>query len=130
MEASTPAVAVEVPDKVDELSDNLKAVAVQDLQPDLTDSSIEVPPHRSHDPKTNAKRVDPFQFGQRFLSAEDNVYEFNAWDHVQQDDEYKEWAEGQIAKQREAPVSDFDKSTCLFFFYYLHNLFPDDHQNA
>lgn len=67
-------------------------------------------PHRSHDPENNLKRSDPFQFGSRLLSEEDNVFEFNAWDHVETDDTYKEYAELQYAKQREAPVSDFDKS--------------------
>jgi tRNAThr (cytosine32-N3)-methyltransferase len=73
----------------------------------------QVPPHRSHDPQKNLKRTDPFQFGSRLLSEEDNVFEFNAWDHVETDETYKEYAELQYAKQREAPVSDFDKSMLL-----------------
>lgn len=68
------------------------------------------PPHRSHDPATNLKRTDPFQFGSRYLTEEDNVFEFNAWDHVETDDAYKEYAEQQFEKQRQSPVSDFDKS--------------------
>jgi hypothetical protein len=79
-----------------------------------------VPPHLSHDPENNLKRSDPFQFGSRLLSQEDNVFEFNAWDHVETDDTYKEYAELQYAKQREAPVSEFDKSMysdfCLPYF--------------
>ncbi len=67
-------------------------------------------PYRSHDPNNNLKRSDPFQFGSRYLQEDDNVFEFNAWDHVETDDTYKEYAEVQYAKQREAPVSDFDKS--------------------
>ncbi|KAF8847007.1 methyltransferase [Acephala macrosclerotiorum] len=74
-----------------------------------TDPPQATPPHRSHDPENNLKRSDPFQFGSRFLSEEDNVFEFNAWDHVETDDTYKEYAELQYTKQREAPVSDFDK---------------------
>jgi tRNAThr (cytosine32-N3)-methyltransferase len=70
----------------------------------------QVLPHRSHDPEKNLKRTDPFQFGSRLLNEEDNVFEFNAWDHVETDDTYKEYAELQYAKQRESPVSDFDKS--------------------
>jgi tRNAThr (cytosine32-N3)-methyltransferase len=69
-----------------------------------------IPPHRSHDPATNLKRTDPFQFGSRYLTEEDNVFEFNAWDHVETDDAYKEYAEQQFEKQRQSPVSDFDKS--------------------
>ncbi|KAG2419281.1 hypothetical protein HFD88_004076 [Aspergillus terreus] len=69
-----------------------------------------VPPHRSHDPSNNLKRTDPFQFGSRYLEEGDDVYEFNAWDHVQPDDEFKAFAEEQYSKQRAAPVSEFDKS--------------------
>jgi tRNAThr (cytosine32-N3)-methyltransferase len=93
----------------------------------------QVPPHRSHDPEKNLKRTDPFQFGSRLLSEEDNVFEFNAWDHVETDDTYKEYAELQYAKQRESPVSDFDKSKlplsfvarCSFIFTTPHQQ-PDD----
>ncbi|GIC88391.1 tRNA(Thr) (cytosine(32)-N(3))-methyltransferase [Aspergillus udagawae] len=68
-----------------------------------------VPAHRSHDPANNLKRTDPYQFGSRYLEEGDDVFEFNAWDHVEPDDEFKAFAEVQYAKQREAPVSDFDK---------------------
>lgn len=67
------------------------------------------PPHRSHDPQFNQKRSDPFQFGSRYLQEQDDVFEFNAWDHVETDDTYKEYAEQQYEMQRNAPVSDFDK---------------------
>lgn len=69
----------------------------------------EVPPHLSHDPQANLKRSDPFQFGSRYLSETDNVFEFNAWDHVETDDVYKEYTERQLELQRQAPVTDFDK---------------------
>ncbi|KAJ4250607.1 hypothetical protein NW762_011866 [Fusarium torreyae] len=71
--------------------------------------AAEVPPHRSHDPTNNLKRSDPFQFGSRYLNEGDDVFEFNAWDHVETDDTYKEYAEQQYAKQRQHPVSDFEK---------------------
>ncbi|CEJ94520.1 Putative Methyltransferase domain-containing protein [[Torrubiella] hemipterigena] len=74
-----------------------------------TESVKEVPPHLSHDPKNNMKRSDPFQFGSRYLEQGDNVFEFNAWDHVETDDTYKEYTEQQLEMQRQAPVSDFDK---------------------
>ncbi|ORY71996.1 methyltransferase domain-containing protein [Pseudomassariella vexata] len=81
---------------------------------DKTSSSTveeqELPAHRSHDPQYNQKRSDPFQFGSRYLQEQDNVFEFNAWDHVETDDTYKEYAEQQIQMQRESPVSDFDKT--------------------
>lgn len=69
----------------------------------------DVPPHRSHDPQYNQKRTDPFQFGSRYLGEDDDVFEFNAWDHVETDDAYKEYAEQQFEAQRKSPVSDFDK---------------------
>ncbi|KAJ9198869.1 hypothetical protein DTO166G4_6136 [Paecilomyces variotii] len=69
----------------------------------------QVPPHRSHDSNNNLKRTDPFQFGSRYLEEGDDVWEFNAWDHVETDEDYRQYAELQIAKQREAPVSEFDQ---------------------
>jgi len=91
------------------LVEDLSSLTVKD-SPAATDPPEQTPPHRSHDPQNNLKRSDPFQFGSRFLSQEDNVFEFNAWDHVETDDTYKEYAEVQYARQRESPVSDFDKS--------------------
>ena len=70
----------------------------------------QVPPSRSHDPSNNMKRSDPFQFGSRFLEKGDDVFEFNAWDHVEPDDEFKAFALTQYAKQRETRVSDFDRN--------------------
>ncbi|PYH72843.1 tRNA(Thr) (cytosine(32)-N(3))-methyltransferase [Aspergillus vadensis CBS 113365] len=70
----------------------------------------QIAPHRSHDPSNNQKRSDPFQFGSRYLEEGDDVFEFNAWDHVEPDDEFKAFAEVQYSKQRETPVSDFDRN--------------------
>ena len=77
-------------------------------------------PHRSHDPQFNQKRTDPFQFGSRLLQEQDDVFEFNAWDHVETDDAYKEYAEQQFAMQRQSPVNDFDK--CKFYFFLSTSL--------
>ncbi|KAK7954839.1 hypothetical protein PG996_015642 [Apiospora saccharicola] len=98
-----------------ELADKASTLALdeKDAAPavETTEATEAVsPPHRSHDPQNNLKRTDPFQFGSRFLQQEDNVFEFNAWDHVETDDTYKEYAEEQFQKQRESPVSDFDKT--------------------
>lgn len=72
--------------------------------------SDKIPPHLSHDPATNAKRSDPFQFGQRYLSEEDDVFSYNAWDHVVPDASHDEYCETQYAIQRASPVSDFDRT--------------------
>ncbi|KAM0448006.1 hypothetical protein ACHAPV_006331 [Trichoderma viride] len=77
---------------------------------EAVEAPTDVPSHRSHDPAKSLKRSDPFQFGSRYLEAGDNVYEFNAWDHVETDDAYKVYTEEQLEKQRQSPVSDFDKN--------------------
>ncbi|KAK2629998.1 hypothetical protein QTJ16_000818 [Diplocarpon rosae] len=93
------------------LADRLSSMTIKDLSTaTLAATQPRIPPHLSHDPETNLKRSDPFQFGSRLLSANDNVFEFNAWDHVETDETYKQYAEIQYAKQRESPVSEFDKS--------------------
>ena len=83
---------------------------------DISDHSIpsqphtELPPHRSHDPANNLKRSDPFKFGSRYLEPTDDVFEFNAWDHVLPDSTYHSYCEAQYTSQRASPVSDFDKA--------------------
>jgi hypothetical protein len=96
------------------LEETFRSLTVHDPPTERAGNPLEVPPYRSHDPANNLKRTDPFQFGSRLLNEEDDVFEFNAWDHVQVSDTYKEYAELQYAKQREAPVSDFDKSKSSF----------------
>lgn len=103
--ATTTAAAL--PDE--ELLAKVEALAVQD------GTEAPLPAHRNHDPQNNLKRSDPFQFGSRYLQENDDVFEFNAWDHVETDDTYKEYAEQQYAMQRESPVSDFDKSEYTAF---------------
>lgn len=60
-------------------------------------------------PDLQQKRSDAFQFGSRYLEEGDNIFDYNAWDHVETDDAYKQFAEAQYAKQRENPVSEFDR---------------------
>lgn len=89
-----------------------------------------LPPHLSHDPQTNQKRSDPFQFGSRFLSQDDDPFEFNAWDHVETDDAYKEYSEQQYEMQRQSPVSDMDKCTLTICSLCACNLTPPPLQQA
>ncbi|KAF1845622.1 S-adenosyl-L-methionine-dependent methyltransferase [Cucurbitaria berberidis CBS 394.84] len=67
------------------------------------------PASRSHDASNNQKRSDPFAFGSRVLEEGDNIFEFNAWDHVTVDDTYQAFSEEQYEKQRAEPVNDFDR---------------------
>lgn len=67
------------------------------------------PSARSHSPSNNQKRTDPFAFGSRYLEQGDDIFEFNAWDHVEVDASYLEFSEQQYEKQRAQPVSDFDR---------------------
>ncbi len=112
MADAAPVVAVPSPDE--ELLTKAAALTVQEEV-----STTPLPPHRSHDPQNNLKRTDPFQFGSRYLQENDDVFEFNAWDHVETDDTYKEYAEQQFAMQRESPVSDFDKREYLPVLFLL-----------
>jgi tRNAThr (cytosine32-N3)-methyltransferase len=70
---------------------------------------IRKPANRSHSPTNNQKRSDPFAFGSRFLEEGDNIFEFNAWDHVEVDPAYQAFSSEQYERQRAEPVSDFDK---------------------
>ncbi len=82
---------------------------MNDVKGAQLEEELPTPAHHSHDPSTNTKRTDPFQFGSRFLTTDDDVFEFNAWDHVMPDDSYYAYAEAQLAQQRASPVSEFDK---------------------
>ena len=113
--ASSPNLMASVQQETN-LASKLETIIVVDVQAQVTNPiAVAQVPCRSHDPENNMKRSDPFQFGSRYLQENDDIFEFNAWDHVETDDAYKEYAEIQYAKQREAPVSDFDKSKSVSF---------------
>lgn len=89
-----------------DLAVGLESLTVEDAS---KADPVDIPAHLSHDPATNAKRTDPFQFGQRILTDSDDIFEYNAWDHVMPDEEHYEFCESQYAKQKESPVSEYDK---------------------
>ncbi|KAF8422923.1 S-adenosyl-L-methionine-dependent methyltransferase [Tirmania nivea] len=60
-------------------------------------------------PSANPKKVAPFTFGQRLLSSEDNLWDYNAWDHATPDSEYLSHIATQIQTQKSNPVTPFDK---------------------
>ncbi|OHE95895.1 methyltransferase [Colletotrichum orchidophilum] len=92
------------------VDEHVLAEKAAELQISEPSTKEEPAPHRSHDPQFNQKRSDPFQFGSRLLGEQDDVFEFNAWDHVETDEVYKEYSEQQYEMQRQSPVSDFDKN--------------------
>ncbi|KAK5630740.1 hypothetical protein RRF57_006455 [Xylaria bambusicola] len=112
MTAPTTTAVDAVPSPELDLAKQTSALTVQETipEPDTEAQDAQLPPHRSHDPQHNMKRTDPFMFGSRYLEEGDDVFEFNAWDHVETDDAYKEYSEQQFAMQRASPVSDFDKN--------------------
>lgn len=58
---------------------------------------------------TRIGKDSPFTFGQRLLTEEKDVFEHNAWDHVEWGEEQIQQAQELISKQYELPVKDFDK---------------------
>ena len=57
------------------------------------------------------KRSDPFQFGTRYLETTDDVFAWNAWDHVDpsKDEVFVAYAQQQYDFQRQNAASDFDR---------------------
>lgn len=99
-------------------------VTVESTLPDLTHLALDNPstlpsPAPSPSPSSpppaariipdGPKQSDPFQFGSRFLLSEEEVFSYNAWDHVETDAAYKAYSATQIAAQRSKPVGDYDK---------------------
>lgn len=76
----------------------------------------------------------PFTFGQRFLEKEEDVFQQNAWDHVEWGEEQIQQAQELIAKQYDHPVKDFDKNLYnsnpakywdIFYKHNQENFFKD-----
>lgn len=59
---------------------------------------------------TRIGRDDPFVFGQRHLTDENDVWAHNAWDNVEWGEEQVAEAQEKISKQYDHPVDDFDKN--------------------
>lgn len=69
-------------------------------------------PHPSQRPNTSnpEKRRDPTQYGSRYLEHGDDIFEFNAWDHVEADPSFTAFAQQQYAAQRAAPCAPPDRA--------------------
>lgn len=77
---------------------------------------------------------DPFVFGKRYLTNEEEVFSHNAWDHVEFGEEQVEQAKQMIEKQYENPVAEFDKTLYntnpakywdIFYKHNRENFFKD-----
>lgn len=55
-------------------------------------------------------RDSPFDFGQRYLTDEQKVFEHNAWDNVEMDEEQLIEIEKKLEFQKENPVSEFQRN--------------------
>ncbi|KAJ9645074.1 hypothetical protein H2199_003078 [Coniosporium tulheliwenetii] len=71
--------------------------------------SPSAPPHPAPTTQATTSSAATFQFGSRYLEEGDDIFEFNAWDHVEVDSAYASFSEEQFEKQRQSPVSDWDK---------------------
>jgi len=60
-------------------------------------------------PPNGPKDPTPFKFGTRLLTDPSNVFEHNAWDHVETDEAYRAASAAQISFQRSRPVDPFNK---------------------
>ncbi|CAI5758941.1 unnamed protein product [Candida verbasci] len=76
----------------------------------------------------------PFIFGQRYLTDEDQVWNHNAWDHVEWGEEQINQAKELISKQYDHPVKEFDKNLYnskpekywdIFYRHNKENFFKD-----
>ncbi|EGV61612.1 methyltransferase [Yamadazyma tenuis] len=83
---------------------------------------------------TRIGKDSPFTFGQRFLENEEEVFNHNAWDHVEWGPEQIEQCQKLIEVQYENPVKDFDKKLYnsnpakywdIFYKHNRENFFKD-----
>lgn len=69
--------------------------------PQPTPHNLSTPRPTTNNPQ---KRTQPFEFGSRLLTSDDDIFAFNAWDHVPLDDAYTTFATSQYAFQASHPV--------------------------
>lgn len=83
---------------------------------------------------TRIGKDSPFTFGQRFLEKDEDVFNHNAWDHVEWGEEQIKDAQELISKQYDHPVKDFDKALYnanpakywdIFYRHNQENFFKD-----
>ncbi|KAJ3290218.1 Methyltransferase-like protein 2-A [Borealophlyctis nickersoniae] len=112
--------------------------ASQELLRTTTEDSVDdtKPPRRPEELIKKATSSVGGQFGSRFLTDEDAVFDFNAWDNVEWGEEQEQEAREVIAKQASAKVDDetrekYDREAAGFWDeFYSRNtnkFFKDRH---
>lgn len=74
------------------------------------DADIEVVNLPENESTSRFDRDSPFEFGQRKLAEESDVWSYNAWDNVEWGDEQVKQAQAKIQEQHKYPVQEFDKN--------------------
>lgn len=96
--------------------DDLEWVSQHTPAPDGNQDNVIKEPSlepESKEPSRVERGDRPYEFGKRFLTDEEDVWKFNAWDHVEWGPDQKEEAERQLAAQAQTPVNEFDKKLYL-----------------
>ena len=88
-------------------------------QPTTTSTDETAPLSSTLDPE-EIDRLKRVPFGSRYLTNPDDVYSFNAWDHVVPPPEWETQAKQTLGIQREGKVSDEMKCTSRPERYSIH----------
>jgi tRNAThr (cytosine32-N3)-methyltransferase len=115
MTSAAPSEAEDAPGRSTTTGDSAPAQSPSDLS-EIRNIAYHVQPPTIPNTRTapiqdRLKRTDPFQFGSRFLEDTDDVFAWNAWDHVDpsKDELFVSYSQSQYAFQKENAASDFDR---------------------
>jgi len=91
------------------ISLSIAHLALSQNYPAITPTATMTQDPLSTPPPNGPKDPTPFKFGTRLLTDPSNVFEHNAWDHVETDEAYRAASAAQISFQRSRPVDPFNK---------------------